>query len=93
MSEFIKRLTAPSKSNKYYYNNSFNTFAGTKYAPPKIKGNCTWYAFGRFAEMLGVKPKLNTGNACYWYKNNGGYPHNDNYKRGQTPKVRCDSLL
>ena len=44
-------------------------------------GNATWYAWGRFAEILGKYPtKLcNKGNAVTWYYTTG-------YKTGQTPK-------
>lgn len=43
--------------------------------------NCTGYAWGRFYEISGEKPKLSTGNAGEWFL------HNDGYKRGQEPKV------
>jgi N-acetylmuramoyl-L-alanine amidase len=70
------RLTAPSKSSKYFYKN--NPFEATgKYGLP----NCTAWAWGRFYEILGEKPKLSTSDAEDWWS------HEDGYKRGQAPKL------
>lgn len=73
--EYVARLSAPSKSNKYYY--SDNIFYQCGYGMP----NCTCYAWGRWYELLGSKPKLCTGNAENWYK------FNDGYERGKIPRV------
>ena len=78
MSEYVKRTTAPSKDSKYYY--SDNIFYQCGYGMP----NCTAYAWGRWYELLGSKPKLYTGNAETWYPKGTSY---DGYKRGQTPKL------
>lgn len=78
MSKYVKRLTAPSKSDKHYY--SDNIFYKCGYGMP----NCTCYAWGRWYELLGTKPKLYTGNAKTWYPKGESY---DGYKRGQTPKL------
>ena len=78
MSKYVKRTTAPSKDNKYYY--SDNVFYQCGYGMP----NCTCYAWGRWYELLGTKPKLYTGNAETWYPKGTSY---DGYKRGQTPKL------
>lgn len=72
---FVKRLSAPSKDNRYYYRD--NVFYNSGYGMP----NCTCYAWGRFYELTGMKPKLCTRNAEEWYK------FNDGYKRGSTPKL------
>lgn len=77
--EYVPRLTAPSKSNKYYYSN-LNTLYAAGYGMP----NCTAYAWGRAYELLGTAPKLSLNSAHYWYgynKDNGYYPY------GQTPKL------
>lgn len=79
---FTPRLSAPSSSNAYYYS-SKNPFYAAGYGMP----NCTAYAYGRAYEILGYDPALNTGDAKYWYNNNGGYPHGDTYSRGSTPKL------
>lgn len=80
MTKFVKRTTQPSKDNKYY-NSNINPFVSAGYGMFQNNGNCTAYAFGRFYELTGSKPKLSTSNAENWYGKNDGY------KRGQTPKV------
>ena len=75
MTKFVKRIVAPEKDNKYYY--SDNIFYKCGYGMP----NCTAYAWGRFYELIGEKPKLSTANAERWYEKDDGY------KRGQTPKL------
>jgi N-acetylmuramoyl-L-alanine amidase len=72
---YTPRTTTPSKSNKYFYKN--NPFEAAGYGLP----NCTTYAWGRFYEVLGTKPKLSTSNAENWWN------HKDGYERGQTPKL------
>lgn len=79
MSKIFKpRLKAPERVNGYYY--SLNIFELCNYGMP----NCTAYAWGRWYELMGVKPKLYTGNAETWYPKGMAY---DGYKRGQTPKL------
>lgn len=79
---FTPRLSAPSSNDWHYYSSS-NPFYAAGYGMP----NCTAYAYGRAYEILGHDPGLNTGNAMYWYSNNGGYPHGDSYVRGSNPKL------
>lgn len=76
---FTPRLTAPSKSNEYYYSNK-NIFYKFGYGMP----NCTAYAYGRAYEILGEKPNLCIYGAEDWfdYNKNGKY-----YSYGKTPKV------
>lgn len=78
MSNFVPRKSAPSTSDKHYY--SDNVFYKSGYGMP----NCTCYAWGRFYELLGSKPKLYTGNAKTWFPKGKAY---DGYDRGQTPKL------
>lgn len=75
MAKFNKRTTAPAKDNKYYYKD--NIFYQCGYGMP----NCTCYAWGRWYELLGTKPKLCTSNAENWYN------YKDGYTRGKTPKL------
>lgn len=75
MPEFVRRTTAPTGLDKWFY--SYNPFDQSGYGMP----NCTCYAWGRFAELLGSAPKLSLGNAENWY----GYA--DGYSRGKTPRV------
>ena len=72
---FTPRLNAPSYSSKYWY--SANPFYKSGYGLP----NCTCYAWGRFYEILGSKPKLSLSNAENWWS------YKDGYERGQTPKL------
>lgn len=76
-----KRTSYPAKNNPFFFNPRYNAFAGTAYGPPALTHNCTWYAYGRFAEILGKRPALPTGNADSWY---GACTA---YKKGRTPKV------
>lgn len=81
MTKFVKRTTAPTKDNKYY-NSNINPFVSAGYGIFQNNGNCTAYAYARFYETTGSKPKLSTGNAENWYGKTS-----DGYKRGQIPKI------
>lgn len=72
---FEQRTTAPSTDNTYYY--ATNPFYQSGYGMP----NCTCYAWGRFYELCGTRPKLCTGDAEEWYN------YSDGYSRGQTAKL------
>lgn len=72
---YIPRTTAPETTDKHYY--SDNPFYQSGYGLP----NCTCYAWGRFYELLGTKPKLSLSDAENWYS------HSDGYGRGNTPKL------
>lgn len=72
---FAARLSAPSYSDPDFY--SQNPFYQSGYGMP----NCTCYAWGRFKEILGSKPKLSLSNAENWWA------HKDGYERGQTPRL------
>lgn len=72
---FISRLNAPSYSDPHWYKS--NPFYQSGYGLP----NCTCYAWGRFYEILGSKPKLSLSNAENWWG------HKDGYERGQTPRL------
>ena len=76
---FSPRLTAPARTNKYYYSDK-NIYYASGWGMP----NCTAYAYGRAYEILGKEPKLSWYSAETWYdyNRNGGY-----YNYGRTPKV------
>lgn len=76
---FSPRLTAPAKSNNYYYSD-LNIFYKYGYGMP----NCTAYAYGRAYELLGSKPSLCPYNAGEWYSYN---KTNGFYSYGSTPKL------
>lgn len=76
---FTARLTAPSKSNPYFYSD-INVFYKFGYGMP----NCTCYAYGRAYEILKTEPKLCIYDAHLWYDYNKKYGY---YSYGQTPKL------
>ena len=83
MSKFIPRTTAPSATDKHWIKST----CGGLNECLKISGNsclpnCVGYAWGRFYELIGTRPKLSTGNAENWYPNTA-----DGYKRSATPKL------
>ncbi|AGF59346.1 surface antigen [Clostridium saccharoperbutylacetonicum] len=85
------RNTKPSLDNKYYYSDE-NLFYKVKLSPPfssggkVIKGNCTWYAWGRAWEITGNKPDDAgfIGNAYEWWAAN---KKSGKYQYGSEPKV------
>jgi surface antigen len=82
-SGFTPRTTQPPSSDRRYFSND-NPFHRAGFGMP----NCTTYAWGRAHEILGRAPTLNTGNARFWFSNNGGFPNaNDRYPRGQSPRL------
>lgn len=79
---YVARLKEPSTDNRYW----IKTTKGGLNECILIKGNsclpnCVGYAWGRWYELLGKKPKLSKGNAENWYN------YKDGYKRGKTPKL------
>ncbi|MBQ8058040.1 MAG: CHAP domain-containing protein [Ruminococcus sp.] len=77
--EYSPRLTAPAKSNPYYYSNK-NVFYKFGYGMP----NCTAYAYGRAYEILGKEPQLCIYDAYQWFDYN---KDNGIYQYGTTPKL------
>lgn len=83
IAKFVPRLTAPSATDKHWIkstrgglNNCLEIKAGS------VLPNCVGYAWGRFYELTGEKPRLANLNAEDWYGNTA-----DGYKRSQTPKL------
>lgn len=81
---FTPRTTAPGEKDKYYLSTAYGG-----YNPFKVRrssgstlANCVAYAWGRFMEISGIRPKLSTGNAVDWYRYTS-----DGYQRGQVPKL------
>ena len=82
--EYNARLEAPSQTNKnyiHYTKGGYNYCIQINKKTGSCLPNCVGFAWGRWRELLGEKPKLCKDNAEKWY----GY--NDGYKRGQTPKI------
>ena len=78
---YTPRLECPSRNSKYYNSNE-NPLVACGYGMFQNNGNCTAYAWGRFFEILGTRPKLHTGNAGTWY----GHTQ-DGYERGSRPQL------
>jgi surface antigen len=76
METFTPRTEAPATSNAYFY--ADNPFYQSGYGMP----NCTAYAWGRFWEISGERPRLSTGDAEDWWDYDA-----DGYERGQTAKL------
>lgn len=86
------RSTAPDLNDIHYYSDS-NIFYRVRLSPPflnssgnPIKGNCTWYAWGRAWELTGKQPVQANfiGNAYEWWNANIA---TGKYKYGLEPKV------
>lgn len=80
---FKPRMTAPSVSDKYWIHTSRGGLnecicIGSGSCLP----NCVGYAWGRFYEITGERPKLSRANAEMWY----GFTA-DGYKRSDTPAL------
>lgn len=79
---YTPRLKAPSRNDKnwiWYGRGGYNyciLISGNSCLP-----NCVGYAWGRWRELLGKKPKLSLNNAEDWWAKNDGY------KRGQEPAL------
>jgi uncharacterized protein YgiM (DUF1202 family) len=87
----VIRDKSPDLDDKHYYSDG-NIFYKAKLSPPftsggkTIKGNCTWYAWGRAWELTGSKPTEAgfTGDACEWWNAN---KKSGKYEYGYEPRV------
>ena len=85
-----KKLRISIKEFIIFY--SISNFYKAKLSPPftsggkPIKGNCTWYAWGRAWELTGKKPTEAgfTGDACEWWNAN---KKAGKYEYGTEPRV------
>lgn len=89
---FNIRTEQPDLDDTHYYSND-NIFYKVKLSPPfkksdgtPIKGNCTWYTWGRAWEITGKRPLEAgfTGNAYEWWQANKS---SKKYQYGSEPKV------
>ena len=78
MAKFVKRIAAPSKTDRHYYSNE-NIFFACGYGMP----NCTAYAWGRLYELTNVRYTNLCGNAEEWW----AAAPKAGLKTGQTPKL------
>ena len=80
-SGFIPRLTADGiRYSKWWYSNG-NVYYRNGYGLNVNNGNCTCYAYGRFAEIRNAFAELPIADAGYWYDNVVGF------SKGNTPKL------
>lgn len=81
--KYVPRLSAPSKADKHWIK---STKGGLNICIEIENGsvlpNCVGYAWGRFYEIIGAKPKLASLNAEDWYGNTS-----DGYERSSTPRL------
>lgn len=81
--KFNARLTAPSTADPYWRHTSCGGKNECIYiSSGSVLPNCVGYAWGRFYELMGERPKLSKSNAENWYANTA-----DGYKRSQTPSL------
>lgn len=89
---FEIRTVQPEQGDKHYYSDD-NIFYKVKLSPPfkksdgsPIKGNCTWYTWGRIWEITGEKPTQAgfIGNAYEWWEAN---KNSKKYEYGLEPRV------
>ena len=87
---YTQRTAPPESSNSWYYSSANPFYAAPGLAPKEkqeggsyVIENCTWYAWGRAAEVLGSAPKIGSGTptAMWNYVRN-----NRTYETGSTPK-------
>lgn len=76
MATYTPRTEAPDTTNAFYY--ADNPFYQSGYGLP----NCTAYAWGRFWETSGERPRLSLSDAENWWDNDA-----DGYERGQQARL------
>lgn len=83
VTKFVPRLTAPSTTDKYWIKSTKGGLNDClEIRSGSVLPNCVGYAWGRFYEFTGEKPRLANLNAEDWYGNTS-----DGYKRSATPKL------
>ena len=85
--DFVPRLTAPSKTNKYYITTKYGglnkcILGKPQYSEGSALANCVGGEWGCAYEHLGKEPKLPRSNAENWW----GYTK-DGYERSQVPRL------
>lgn len=84
MTKFVMRTTAPNANIRWYgkENPFFANYSMFKRRLPNlIQGNCTHYAYARFAEIHGMFIDLPTSDGGTWYNKI------TNLEKGSTPRV------
>ena len=84
---FYERTEVPAVNNVYYYNTNYNAFYTQNFW-----SYCTWYCYGRGAEIVGSNPGLSTGPASVWFnynKINNLHPYSTNYNEAKEGAIMC----
>ena len=87
---FVPRLTLPYPAPSPWYTPPDNWFAANGYAPgygiTYPNGNCTWYAYGRYAEVRNAFANLPLGDAGTWYESATSFNRGD-FSAGAQPQL------
>lgn len=85
MAKYTERLSAPAKTNKYYYSNDniYHRCGMGMYHNGRYAGNCTAYAWGRLWEITGTRYMTLTGNAEDMFES----AKKSGLQTGPTPKL------
>lgn len=73
-------------ANVPWYLTNGNWFYANGYYFPPPNGNCTWYAYGRYAEIRNAFANLPLGNAGTWYENATAFNRGD-FSQGADPQL------
>lgn len=87
---FVPRTSLAYPPPEPWYTPPGNWFAANGYAPgygiTYPNGNCTWYAYGRYAEVRGAFANLPLGDAGTWYENATSFNRGD-FSQGAQPQL------
>ena len=87
---FVPRLSLSYPPPSPWYTPPDNWFAANGFAPgygiTYPNGNCTWYAYGRYAEVRNNFANLPLGDAGTWYENATAFNRGD-YSQGAQPQL------
>ena len=80
----INGITDTTTCPWYLTNGNWFYANGYYFQPPN--GNCTWYAYGRYAEVRNAFANLPLGNAGTWYDNATSFNRGD-FSQGALPQL------
>lgn len=87
---FVPRFSLAYPAPSPWYTPPDNWFAANGYAPgygiTYPNGNCTWYAYGRYAEVRNAFANLPLGDAGTWYENATAFNRGD-FSLGAEPRL------
>lgn len=87
---FTPRFSLAHPAPSPWYTPPGNWFAANGFAPDYgityPNGNCTWYAYGRYAEVQNAFANLPLGDAGTWYENATAFNRGD-FSQGAQPQL------